>query len=286
MYRCFRVTDLGAAVMMALTASWPLPGAADSASWTASVGIEAGTPGGWVQVRENAIQGTRLDFHQDLGVSHITSQDMTLRYAPDDSDFWAFTLKSYTLDGTAVPMHDVYYNGTTLEAGKGLSATTHLPDYLQLDALRGWRITDSSGADRTLALGLTYTAINFYVDGSVAANSVGHETKEDFVTQELPVLLAAVGVRQPLGRGWSVDSSLDLAYLPWINSLRREGGVVRLTQSRLDLTAELSNAVTRNFSFTLSVYYRYYHQHEQSGEDDNDILLSTRGLRIEAAYRF
>ena len=61
---------------------------------------------------------------------------------------------------------------------------------------------------------------------------------------------------------------------------------MRLKQAQLDLVAGLHHAVTHDFGLTLSAYYRYYHQHEQSGEDDNNLLFETRGLRLEADYQF
>lgn len=265
---------------------WILPSRAADNPWTLVAGIESGQPSGWVQVRENSIQGSRLGYQHDLGVSRVPSEDLSLQYAMDSQDFWRFTLKSLSFNGSAVPANDVQYNGTTLAAGHPLSATTHFPDYMQFSALRGWRMHGPDNLSFWCGGGLSYTAITFYLDGTITANSVGHETKEDFVTQELPVPMVAIGFSKPLADGWSVVSSLDVAFLPWVNSLRHEGDVVRLNQAQMDLTAGLHHAVTRDAGLTLSAYYRYYHQHEQSGEDDNNLLFETRGLRIEADYHF
>ena len=179
-----------AMLLFVVAGSLSLPIRAADNPWTLIAGIEAGQPSGWVQVRENSILGSRLGYQRDLGVSRVPSEDLSLQYAMDAQDFWRFTLKSYRFKGSAIPANNVQYNGTTLAAGHPLSATTHFPDYMQFSALRSWRMQGPDNLSFWCGGGLSYTAITFYLNGTVTANSVGHETKEDFVTQELPVPMA------------------------------------------------------------------------------------------------
>lgn len=267
--------------------SMPLTARADPGAWTFSAGLQDGSPSGWVQVRENDIAGSRLGFRGDLGVSRIPSEDLTLHYDAGDGGYWEFRLRNYSVEGTAVPGSEVYFNGSTLEAGRPLSADTRFPDYLQFSAVAGRRLASfGDGGVLSGELGLDYTALNFRLAGTVTATSAGQETKEDFVTQELPVPIAGLGLSRPLGAGWRFVSGLRLGYLPWSDSLRHEGGVVRLTQAEAELRGGLRCDFTPHASVSGQLFYSYFSQHEQSGEDDNDILLEVRGVRVEFAYRF
>jgi hypothetical protein len=65
----------------------------------------------------------------------------------------------------------------------------------------------------------------------LAPGSTGDEMKEDFVTQELPIPLLGVALDYPFTDRLHLISSLNGAYLPRVNSLRKEGGEVTLTQT-------------------------------------------------------
>lgn len=73
----FRTTSfprsiLGSAALLAVAAGLiSLPAHADDDSWHVAVRAEQARPGGWVRVRENAIEGTQLPIHDGLGVNHM-----------------------------------------------------------------------------------------------------------------------------------------------------------------------------------------------------------------------
>ncbi|HET7651234.1 MAG TPA: hypothetical protein VFL15_11100 [Gammaproteobacteria bacterium] len=261
--------------------------AATGQPWSLAFGVADGVTSGWVQVRENSIAGSRLGFQNDLGVSHAPAQRLTLQHLLNDAGYWQVSLQSLTLQGTAIPSHDVYFNGTTLLAGKPLSSTTRFPDFVALEVLRGFPLfTFENGGRLNGELGARYTALTFYMAGTIASNSVGHETKEDFVTQELPIPAAAVRLRYPLSDLLSLISGASVAYLPWLNSLRHEGGVVRLRQLEDRLEGGMSYAVSSTFKVNATAYYSYFSQHERSEEDDNTILLESRGVELQVQYLF
>lgn len=60
-----------AAVLLGTTGLVSLPAHADDDHWQMAVRAGQATPGGWVRVRENAIQGTQLPIHDGLGVNHM-----------------------------------------------------------------------------------------------------------------------------------------------------------------------------------------------------------------------
>lgn len=261
--------------------------AATGQLWSLALGVSDGAPSGWVQVRENSIVGSRLGYQDDLGVSHVPAQTITLRRHLSEDGYWQLSLQNLTLQGTAIPSHDVYFNGTTLPAGRPLSATTRFPDFVALEVLRGFSLSRfGNGGQLSGELGARYTALTFYMSGTIAPNSVGHETKEDFVTQELPIPAAGIRLQYPLSDSLWLTSGFSLAYLPWLNSLRHEGGVVRLRQLEDRLEGGIRYSVTSALSLHALVYYSYFSQHERSAEDDNSILLERRGVELEVQYLF
>jgi hypothetical protein len=128
--------------------------------------------------------------------------------------------------------------------------------------------------------------LNFVVHGTIAPDSPGHESKEDFQTQELPVPLLGVRVDEPVRDDLTVYASLDGGDLPWVNSLRTEGGTVDLTQSHADFGLGIRYAWLPMLSVQGGFQYTYFVQHEKSGEDNNFIQLSEPALLLGATYQF
>lgn len=276
------ILELPAALALALTCSTAYAG-----PWSIAFSLQEGVPAGWVQVRENSIDGSRLGFRDDLGVNRVPVQEIAIRYQQDTDNYWLSALQNFVVKGTAVPASDVTFNGTTLQAGMPLSATTGFPDFLRVSFLRGHRLAVyANGAVLDGELGLSYVALTFHVSGTESPASVGHETKEDFVTQELPTPTFGLRMRWPLRHRLAMVSRVEIAYLPWVNSRRREGGDVRLQQRNTELDIGLRYEVTPDVAVAGEGYYRFFHQHERSTEDENNILLETHGLKLEVDYRF
>jgi hypothetical protein len=63
------------------------------------------------------------------------------------------------------------------------------------------------------------------------------DLSEDFLTQELPVPLLGFRIDRPLLDRLSLVGSLTGGYLPRVDSLRYEGGEVRLSQTHADASA-------------------------------------------------
>lgn len=255
-------------------------------SWRWDLSVENGRPSGWVQVRENAIEGTRLHFADDLNVHSMSGLRMAARKTLGPRGQWHLSLASYRLTGNAAIAQAVYFNGTTIAPGP-LRTATRFPHFLRFDT--SWWRRLAGGPDRASlwgSAGLAFVMLNFRLHGTVAASSAGTETKEDFDTQELPVPMLGLHLRYPLGRGWRFKASGDAGHLPWIDSLRREGGIVRLTQTDVDLAVGFDKRLTRDWRLGLAAYSRNYAQHERSREDGNVIHLRDRGLRIGVSHPF
>jgi len=256
-----------------------------SPRWDLSVSASAGEPGGWTRVRENAIAGTRLGLRSALD---LRASGGTLEIARRLGDHRALRLRldQYTLSGTVTPAQDILYNGTTITGGLPLQTRTAFPYFVRGTVTYESRLGRPGGTRLDWTAGLTYVALTFKMNGTIAAASVGHETQEDFVTQELPVPIVGLRASRSLGTRWEARAGAAAGYLPWVNSLRQEGGEVRLQQSHLDLWAGVTYRLTRAFRITAEYRYTGFAQHESSAEDGNDVVLRQHALGLGLAVRW
>jgi hypothetical protein len=255
--------------------------------WRIGVGAGIGVPSGWVEVRERAIEGTRLHFRHDLGVARDRLFDLRVEYSPRPDDGFGLGISSWTLRGAMTLPGNVTFNGTTLAAGHTLTTRTGFPDFVRID-LEGWRRLSTLGGRASLAgsLGLTAVLLTFRMSGTETPNSVGHETKEDFVTQELPVPIVGIRLRYPVGSRVALSASFSGGYLPWVNSLRREGGEVRITQGHIDMDVGADVTIAPTLHVLSGLRVSDFTQREKSREDGNDIHLSSTLLVVGVVHGF
>lgn len=282
---CSLISALSAAVLFSAAAA---PAQSSSQpTWQIRIGAALGTPDGWIQVREREIEGTRLRFRRDLNVRRVHTFELRAEYHPRPGSGFGLTLTSWALNGTATLPADVLFNGTTLAGGTALTTDTDFPDFVHI-TIDAWRRLSQIGNGGCLSgsVGLTAVLLTFYLSGTVAPTSMGHETKEDFVTQELPVPVVGLGLRYPISSRVTASAALSGGYLPWVNSLRREGGEVRLTQSHLDFYIGADFAITPSLHLLGGLRGSDFTQREKSREDGNDIHLSSSLLSFTVVYRF
>lgn len=257
-----------------------------SHAWKVGFDAESGTPSGFVQVRENHILGTRLPFRSALGVSRVTSLRVNAIRRLGPRSLLSFWLSGTQITGSETLTHTAYFNGTTLEPGP-ISSDTHFLDNWRFTATYWYRIAGfGSGSTLWLSGGLTYVGLNYKVGARIAPGSIGHETQEDFITQELPIPIFGIHLYYPLHGGLSLFGDFEGGHLPWTNSLRREGGMVQLTQTNEDADLGLRYRFDETWSVRLYLYDRYFMQNERSGEDGNYIRLGEHGVGIGFMGRF
>jgi hypothetical protein len=238
-----------------------------------------------VQVRENEIQGTRLEFQRDLGIRHTHAHEIGAAYHLSDRTAFRLTVASNALDGRVTLPNDVYFNGTTLAGGSTLVTRTDFPNFLRVTLTGERRLAPiGSGGALTGTAGLTFVLLNFELQGTLAPTSATRETREDFVTQELPVPLVGLRLEYPLTRRVRAVASADGGYLPWVNSLRNEGGTVSLEQSHLDLALGLAYALTRSLRLDVGYSGTHFAQFESSHEDGNAIRLGEDAVRVGVVW--
>jgi hypothetical protein len=276
---------VGPAVLAIIGGSLRWETAAASGEWRWTASIESARPSGWVQVRENAIEGTRLWFENDLRVQHRNGIRLDATKIASSRSEWRLSVATYTLDGTTVLSNPIYFNGATIAAGR-LRTATDYTHFLEFDgSYRRRFLAFGEGGGLWGSVGGTFMLLNFTLRGTVAPGSAGSETTEAFYVQELPVPVLGLHVKYPVGRNWSVISSATVGGLPRVDSLRHEGGEVRLKQTNDSLS--LGGAFRRgHWELSLSAFGRYYAQDEQSREDGNVIHLRDRGLALGVGRPF
>lgn len=252
---------------------------ADSlARWQLIVGAEAGAPGGWVAVRENAIAGTRLYFGPGLGVRHVYTPTLGIARRLGARTRLEVSIAGTALEGRATPAHNVTFNGATLQGGAPLRTDVGVSRFLTGTVAVDRRLLALGPAWLWIRGGITFTGLTFVLHGTAAPGSAHHETQEDFVTQELPVPLGAVTLHVPVARRATVFADLEGSGIPRVNSLRREGGEVTLRQGAAGLTAGADLAVARAVRIALAYRTAIFAQNEQSVEDGNHIVLRERTI--------
>ena len=257
------------------------------AHWQVALTLGYGDPSGYVQVRENQIEGTRLDFGSGLGVNHLSGEALQIAYRIDPDQSVQMVLQNDTLSGSTVLPQDVYFNGATFAAGTRLRTVTHFPDFLRATVF--YQRTFSrfpNGGSLSGRAGFTFDGLTFKLDGTLTPDSIGHEMKEDFVTQELPVPMIGAQFDEPVNGRLAFVASLDGAWLPRVNSLRTEGGEVTLAQTDMDATLGLHYALTPRLGLTGDYRFGYFKQDERSHEDGNRILLKSHSIEFGLSYAF
>lgn len=125
---------------------------------------------------------------------------------------------------------------------------------------------------------MTFVALVFRLSATLSPASHGSETREDFVTQELPVPEAGVSLEESVVGPLTLRAALDGVYLPTINSLRREGGEVRLQQSHVAVSLTIACRIQARWDARLAYRVTHFAQREMSAEDGNEIRLDSRGI--------
>lgn len=273
-------------VLLSLGLLPAMPALADDTSWHIELTGEFSAPNGWVQVRENQIQGTRLHFGNDLNVNDMQTIRLQVWKPFSEVSELHFGFATNQLLGHATTNVPVYFNGTTIAPGH-IDTATHFQDFLAFDASYWHRLVDvGQGGQLWGSVGATYVMLNFRLRGTIAADSVGNELKEDFYVQEMPVPIFGLHLRYPLSDTWRLTADASWGRLPWVNSFRTEGGEVKTAQTNWEAVVGLEYALSPQWKLTGYVFHRYYAQDESSHEDGNQISLGTNGGGFGAIYQF
>ncbi|MEI7037614.1 hypothetical protein [Fulvimonas yonginensis] len=259
----------------------PLP----AADWQVTLAAQQGWAGGWIRVRENAVPATRLRLNDDLGVDHMQSLRLLAWTPLGAAGELHLGLVTHRLDGSARVDTPVYFNGTVVAPGR-LDTVTHFQDFIELDAGYWHHLTDVGRGSLWGSLGARYVMLDFRMRGTIAADSPGHELKEDFYVQELPVPMLGLHLRYPLRDALQLAADASWGRLPWVDSLRTEGGQVRLAQTDSEEQVALAYRLNAHWQLAAYAFHTEFAQDERSREDGNAVYLHDSGVGVSAQYGF
>jgi hypothetical protein len=249
-----------------------------------SLGGEIGVPKGFVKVGEFARSGDKLRLNNDLGIDTFEVARLGAAVHLTDRDVLRARFDYTFLYGTTTPADDVAFNGALLAGGEPIRTR---PVFSRITGVYEHEFLHTpTGALLAGGGGLTYAYLHFKLHGTLAPNTVGHETQEDFYAQELPVPVLALRGEYPITPRLHLLGTVDGGFLPKVDSLRTEGGTVKLAQGHADVFAGIRYAITPHILADGGYRYTYFSQHETSGEDNNKILFLGHGFGFAMTYCF
>jgi hypothetical protein len=248
-----------------------------------SLDLQYARTNGFVQVRETTRNGTRLPL-QDLGLDSAEAVALALDQRLGDESRLRWRLRWYYAAGSASFDHEVEFNAVRYAAGTTIDSQAELGDlscHYEHDLLRF-----GGGGRLALLAGVTFTYLNFVMHGSEAADTSGHDQKEDFWKQSLPLPSLGLRVDWPLTPTQRLYAeSCAWRAIHW-DSLRSEGGTVYLSQDNLEATLGWSWRFDPKWELTVGARFDYLAIDEQSHEDGNVILMRSFGPFFAISLRF
>ncbi len=260
--------------------------------WQLQIGFARGVPGGFIQVRENDVQGTTLPLGSALGIDYVQHFQFKAIDQINSTQGLILNVDFARLYGETMRPTSVYFNGVQLSANDPLTSNVGWLNNWQMTALyRQQLMASDSGMQLDVEVGFTYVGLTYSLQGhpTGATNPSelsGSRTSEDFITQELPVPQLGLYFSYPVTASWDVEAEFLGGHLPRLYSLRNEGGKVYVTQTNQE--AQLGGVYHwgNNMQLGFGFYDRYYMQNEQSAEDGNYIQLAEHGPYLNLRYRF
>jgi hypothetical protein len=122
--------------------------------------------------------------------------------------------------------------------------------------------------------------------GTIALGSAYTDTKENFFEQELPVPQLGLHLRHSLNNKLAFNADFIAGLLPWVNSMRKEGGAMWISQVQTDTQLGLNYHFNTRWQAKAFVFHSDYLQKEQSHEDTNLIHLHANGLGLSITHHF
>jgi hypothetical protein len=235
---------------------------------------------GYVQVREFALEGTRLAL-DDLGIDHAVVVALGYEQRLSEVSSLRFRLRWYDESGKSSFPDEIDFNGAIYQAGATLTSTAQLADFLfhwQRDLLRF-----GHGGRFQGLVGVNFTYLNFTIDGPQVSSA---DPSEGFYQQALPLPSLGLRVYYPIRKkGTFYAEVFGFAVNNW-NSLRMEGGTVTLSQDNAEANIGVRYQIGRRWQLDGGLRYDYLYIDEESTEDGNVFLQRSWGPFIGFATRF
>lgn len=255
-----------------------------SPRWEVSLLGQVGVPRGFVKVGEFERAGTKLRLHDDLGIDTFEVGGLGVVWHITDRDALRGRFEYTFLYGSTHLGEDAAFNGALIGGGQSVSTR---PIFARVTGLYEHTFVGKpNGAFFAAGGGLTFVYLHWKMSGTLSPQTVGHETGEDFYAQELPIPLMSLRGEYPLTERLRLVGTVAGGVLPKVDSLRTEGGTVKLAQAYADVFAGVRYAITPRLFADGGYTYTYFSQHETSREDDNKVLFLGHGFGFALTYAF
>lgn len=292
-----RRTGVGiTAVILLMAATWPAQSEAQSrvppldpehtplyagiaptdTRWELTLDTRLGYPEGYVRVGEAGTAAKHLRLHEDLGIKVSEALEASAAFHFTPRDAVRLTGLYYFLDGSAWFAQPFGYNGGTFGPGKVHTNA----DFYRLSLAYERLLMRGYGGILTGIAGISYVHLDPELTGQ------GHSNAEDFYRQELPVPIVGFRADIPMNERFGARALVTAGGLPRVDSLRKEGGTVYLSQFHVDGGLALTYAVSRSILLEAGYNYTFLMQHEKSHEDDNAFELNDNGFRFGLKIAF
>lgn len=244
--------------------------------WEVSLDGRIGLPRGYVKVGENEVHGAHLRLHEDLGidVSGVLEGGLAFHFTPRDAIRASYLY--YFLDGGAGFSQSFTFNGETFGPGHVDTNT----DFFRVSLDYERQLLKRDEVTLTGTAGLTYVYLDVTLTGQ------GRRSPEAFSLQELPVPILGLRGDFPLGDRFGLRAFVDGGGVPPVDSLRKEGGTIYLSQVHADAGLSATYRITRALEAEAGYRLTYFFQHEKSHQDNNTFQLIDNGFQVALRFRF
>ena len=232
---------------------------------------------GHAVVRENQLQGTRLDLGRDLGLRSGAGANVEGGVEGESLEFQMEVEEIFGWGGRD-STRDFAWNGTVYAAPSRIRAHASLLTVRGALAVKAWSDDEDWLGP---VIGFEYPYYNLSVGTNRQKGSL-----EDWI-HYLPYPVLGLSGRTTLSDSAGVGFRLVGGYLPNVPSPYTEGGRLYVSARpslslELPFTWALGSRAELSFAFT----YQYWSGGDHSVEDGNKWVLSSPGLRLGIAIRW
>jgi hypothetical protein len=238
--------------------------------------------GGYIQVRENELPGSKLEL-EDLNIFSYPSLQLQLTKRLKENQQIVVSYNRIYLKGKSTINQDLAFNGTLIDARQGVDVSP--TRYYRLTAYYSGLLKERGNLKWNYLGGFVYDFLDFYLDGKVSPKSSRFEVFEGFYRQALPYPVIGSTFEQKFTHHRKVEMLLLGTYVPRFTSFYVEGGKMDLQYSTFETNLTFSQQV-KYWNIGLCLNYRFMKLFQESREDTNLIESSTLSPGISIAYVF
>jgi len=234
---------------------------------------------GHVTVRENAIQGTRLDLDRDLGLRMAAGANVEFDIDRPSVQFQAEVEELFGWGGQSA-RQTFNWNGTTFLTPAQVRDHS---SFLMVRPTLALKALASAAGDGWLGpvVGLEYP----YSTVSVRTNRE-KGSLEDWV-HYLPYPVIGVAARVPLAQTLSLSARITTGYLPNVPTPYVEGGrLYSSARPSVLLEVPVTWRLAPAFDLAGTLTYQYWSGRDHSVEDGNTLTISSPGFMLGLSYHW